>query len=436
MLVKDRNRKYIHWGITAFLVVLASIVSFVVLSNLPGFFAVISDLLRVLSPILIGVIFAYLLNPLVKLFEQVVVTRMLNKSKNPVRTKKVGRALAILFAFLIAGVILYGLFYMVLPKLYNTIARLVLSLPTNFEKARLWILDVVRDNDVLKESVEAVLDRLYLRVEKLLSEDLVSNLQAVMVGMTNFSKAVIRTLFDIIIGLVASIYMLWSKERFQANAKKLVVAAFRPKTADWFLRLGREAHRIFSGFVVGKIIDSILIGILCYIGMLILRLPYPELISAVVGTANLIPLFGPIIGAIPCALLILIDSPLQALYFVIFDIVLQQLDGNVIGPKVLGDSIGLSGFWVLFSITLFGNLFGVIGMLLGVPFFAMIYIIAQDITKAALAKKGRPQDSDAYYSLESVDQLPALEVAQSEDETPPEKAEEDTPPEEKTDTEK
>ncbi len=403
-MMRNTN-KYFKWGLTAFLVVLASIVAGVVLTNLPGFFSVVSGLFSVLAPILVGVLFAYLLNPLVKMFEQVVMSGFVEKSKKPERTKRIGRALAILFALLIAGVLLYGLFYMVLPQLYDTVASLVSSLPFYFEKAQAWILGIVKNNETLRESVEGMLQGIEKNVTSLLGDDLIKNLQTVMSSVTTVGVAVVRTVFNITLGLVASVYMLWSKERFQAHAKRLVVASFRPNAADWLLHLGREAHRIFSGFVVGKILESILIGILCYIGMLILRLPFAVLISVVVGVTNIIPMFGPIIGAVPCTLLILIVNPLQALYFVIFVIALQQLDGNVIGPKILGDSIGLSGFWVLFSITVFGNLFGVIGMLLGLPIFALVYIIVRDLVSGALKKKEKPLDADAYYDLRTVAEL-------------------------------
>ncbi|MBR2977307.1 MAG: AI-2E family transporter [Oscillospiraceae bacterium] len=406
--MKQSSNKYFHWGLTAFLVILASIVAYVVLTNLPGFFKMISDLLQVLSPILLGVLFAYLLNPLVKMFEQVVVWDMVEKSKKPERMKKIGRVLAILFALVIAGIILYGLFYMVIPHLYDTVASLVASLPFYFDKARTWILELLKNNEALQVSAQRLLDNLYNDVQRLLGDDLVANLQTLMAGMTTFGVAIVTSVFNLLIGLVASVYMLLAKENFQAHAKRLVVATFRPRNADRILYLGREANRIFSGFVIGKILDSIIIGILCYIGMLILRLPFAVLISVVIGVTNVIPMFGPIIGAVPCTLLILIVNPLQALYFVIFVIVLQQLDGNVIGPKILGDSIGLSGFWVLFSITVFGNLFGMIGMLLGVPVFALVYIIVRDLVNASLRKKAKPLNTDLYYDLEEVAELPLV----------------------------
>ena len=422
------TNKYFQWGLTAFLVILASIIAYVVLTNLPGFFGVINDFFRVLGPILVGVLFAYLLNPLVKNFEQVVMTGFVEKSKKPERTKKLGRVLGILFALLIAGVILYGLFYMVLPQLYETLASLVSSLPSYFEKARAWILDVVKDNETLRESTENLLDNLYTNVSKLLGDDLITNLQTVMSGVTSFGVAIVRTVFNILVGLVASIYMLLSKEKFQAHAKRLVVATFRQRSADWLLRLGRETHRIFSGFVVGKILDSIIIGILCYIGMLILRMPFAVLVSVVVGVTNIIPMFGPIIGAVPCTLLILIVNPLQALYFVIFVVALQQLDGNVIGPKILGDSIGLDGFWVLFSITVFGNLFGMIGMLLGLPVFALAHIVAEDVIAGSLKKKEKPLDADLYYDVKTVAEIPEV---QAETEASPEAKPEPEAPQEK-----
>ena len=202
---------------------------------------------------------------------------------------------------------------------------------------------------------------------------------------------------------------------WRRKGKKLVVAICKDKTADHIFDLGRRIHKVFSGFIIGKILDSLIIGILCYIGMLILKLPYPALVATVVGVTNVIPFFGPFIGAIPCTFLILLVNPLQALYFGVFVLALQQLDGNVIGPRILGDTIGISGFWVLVSITVAGGLFGFAGMLLGVPVFAVIYMLVDDFVVSRLKKKGRPVDTPDYYAIRKVEDLPQPQDVQSEE---------------------
>ena len=190
-----------------------------------------------------------------------------------------------------------------------------------------------------------------------------------------------------------------------AQAKKVVVALCKEQTADHIFDLGRRTHQIFSGFIIGKILDSMIIGILCYLGMLVLKLPYPALVATVVGVTNVIPFFGPFIGAIPPTFLILLVNPLKAVYFAIFVLALQQLDGNVIGPRILGDTIGISGFWVLVSITVAGGLFGFTGMLLGVPVFAVIYMLVNDFVVYKLKKKGKPVETPNYFSIQKVEDL-------------------------------
>ena len=217
--------------------------------------------------------------------------------------------------------------------------------------------------------------------------------------------AVVKSLTNFIIGLVASIYMLWSKDTFRAQTKKIMVATMRPSAADRLLALGRNAYRIFNGFIIGKLIDSAIIGVLCYIGCEILKMPFTALVATIVGVTNVIPFFGPIIGAVPSAFLILLVDPLKAFYFVIFVIVLQQLDGNVIGPKILGNTVGISGFWVLASITIAASIFGFAGMLLGVPVFALIYVLISDGVNARLRKKQHSTVTEDYRDIQTVEDL-------------------------------
>ena len=404
-----RDKPYFRWGITALVVIIISILLVVIFTDIPGFFSMLNGFGAILSPLIYGVVFAFLLNPLVKFVD----TRLApalekKKAKNPkarYSPQKLSRAAGIVFALVIAGLVVYAFFSMLLPQLYDSVAGIVNNAETYYRSIEKWVNNLLNDNPEIQNYVEMGLDEIYNFLRNWVSTSLLSDMQKLLTTLTTSVVAVVKSVANLLIGLVASVYMLWSKDVFQAQAKKLIVAVFRPSAADHLFYLGRETNKIFNGFVIGKIIDSLIIGFLCYFGMLILRLPYPVLVATVVGVTNVIPFFGPIIGAVPCAFLILLVNPLQCFYFVIFVICLQQLDGNVIGPKILGNTIGISGFWVLVSITVAAGLFGFAGMLLGVPVFAIIYMLISDSVNLLLKKKGDTTATDAYYAIERVSDL-------------------------------
>ena len=233
-------------------------------------------------------------------------------------------------------------------------------------------------------------------VQNWMKTDLMEKVNLWMTQLTVGMIQMIREVFNFIIGIIVSIYVLFSKEKFQKQTKKLIYAVFRPGQANMILQIGGKSNEIFGGFIIGKIIDSLIIGVICFIGLSILNMPYTMLVSVIVGVTNVIPFFGPYIGAIPSAILILLADPLKGLYFIIFVIALQQFDGNVLGPKILGNSTGLSSFWVVFSILIAGGLFGIPGMLFGVPAFAVIYYIVNMLVNSILKKKELPTDTECY----------------------------------------
>ena len=208
---------------------------------------------------------------------------------------------------------------------------------------------------------------------------------------------------NLTIGIVVSIYLLFSKEKFIAQSKKLIYSVFERSTANNLISDFQMINRTFIGFLGGKIVDSIIIGILCYVCISFIGTPYPLLISVIVGVTNIIPYFGPFIGAIPSALLVLMVDPMECLYFVIFIFLLQQFDGNILGPKILGDSIGVSAFWIIFSVTVFGGLLGVLGMVIGVPLFAVIYNLVNRRVRKNLKKRGYPVETDDYKFMVKMD---------------------------------
>ena len=219
------------------------------------------------------------------------------------------------------------------------------------------------------------------------------------VGVLNF----MREIMNILIGLIVSVYVLFSKEKFSKQSKKITYAIFKPSNANMILHLTIKSNEIFGGFIIGKIIDSAIIGVLCFAGLSILNMPYAMLVSVIVGVTNVIPFFGPYIGAIPSAILILLAEPKMGIYFIIFIIALQQFDGNILGPKILGNSTGLSAFWVIVSILLGGGLFGIVGMLFGVPTFAVIYYVIKLLVDNKLEKKELPTVSGCYNEESYVD---------------------------------
>ena len=268
-----------------------------------------------------------------------------------------------------------------------------------------WVTNILEDNPEIQSYVDSALGKIYDFINNWITTTFLQDVQKLLTTLTSSVVAFVKGFMNFLIGFVASIYILWSKETFQAQSKKIIVALLSPKGADHVFYLGRNIYRVFNGFVIGKIVDSAIIGVLCYIGILILKMPYPALIATVIGVTNVIPFFGPIIGLVPCAFLILLVNPLQAFYFVIFILVLQQVDGNVIGPKILGNTVGISGFWVLISITIAAGIFGFAGMLLGVPVFAVIYLIISDIVNSALRKKQKTTITDEYYDIREVSDL-------------------------------
>ena len=385
---KSKIMQHFAKGMTAFLVVAASVLFYFALLRFDSIYAVIAKIWDILLPIIYGLAFAYLMNPMVKFVEQ-----KLNKIKG---LKKFSRVIGIFAALIVVIAIIVALCNMLLPELYNSIRNLVLTIPGQIDEFLAWLNQIFNHNTTLDVTVKNAVQYGSDMLGDWIKTDLLKQTNEVLVGVTGGVVSVVGGIADILIGLIVSIYVLYSKEKFAKQSKKIIYACMKTKKANIVLHIGKKAHAIFGGFLVGKIIDSAIIGVLCFIGLTILKMPYALLVSVIVGVTNIIPFFGPFIGAIPSAVLILLTDPLKGLYFMIFILALQQLDGNVIGPKVLGESTGLSAFWVIFSILLGGGLFGFVGMIMGVPTFALFYYIVQTVVGQKLKKKKLPAETDAY----------------------------------------
>ncbi|MEG0691751.1 MAG: AI-2E family transporter [Oscillospiraceae bacterium] len=395
------EKKYLYWGITAFLVIVCSISFFVLLNKIDlvaGAFGVLS---HILMPFILGCSFAYLLNPVMDFVEKKWIIPLLKKSKNK-KLLKSSRWISITISLLFALAILTGLFIMVIPQFIESVVHIVNNLPTYFTNLEEWVLDLVKNNASLQETLTEQFENLNVMINDWAKLNLLPQINSIISGITTGVLGVLTVVKNIFIGLIISVYVLAAKERFFAQGKKLTYAIFSVKAANVVLKMTRRSDRVFGGFIIGKIIDSAIIGVICFIGMNIFNMPFPLLISVIIGVTNIIPFFGPFIGAIPSGLLILMIDPMSCLYFGIFILALQQFDGNILGPKILGDSTGLSAFWVMFAILVGGGLFGFVGMLVGVPAFAVVYSIISEVSEARLKRHELPSNTDDYYDIDYI----------------------------------
>ena len=416
---EHRDKPYVKWGLTALVVIFVSILLVVIFTDLPGFFGVLTALEMILEPLIFGVVIAFLLNPIVRFVDSRLLPLLEQKTKwKPALIRNLSRAAGIFVSVVVAVLILYAFFSMLLPQLYESVVGIVDNAETYYTSIDRWVTNILEDNPEIQSYVDSALGKIYDFINNWITTTFLQDVQKLLTTLTSSVVAFVKGFMNFLIGFVASIYILWSKETFQAQSKKIIVALLSPKGADHVFYLGRNIYRVFNGFVIGKIVDSAIIGVLCYIGILILKMPYPALIATVIGVTNVIPFFGPFIGAVPATLLILIQNPIKALWFVLFILILQQIDGNIIGPKILGNSTGLSSFWVLFAILLFGGLWGFVGMIIGVPLFAVIYDVVKKLVIHGLRRNDELEMLGTYHEAfgDPEEDIPAAPEAPAQNE--------------------
>ena len=413
--MKQRPYKsYISAGITGFCVLTLAIAFYFLLAHFSAVIAFFDILAHVLRPIFIGIIMAFLLLPIHRWAFRGLVTLLPGRSMERKNIVALLNTLSILISFCVAGILVYLLLAMLLPQLYTSIVGIVQAFPGYVEALQNWLQDFLDNNPEILEVVMPIYNSAALSLEQWLNSEILPNLESVTSTLAWLKESIIPNLTgvvssvsailisftllmkDLLIALIAAFYLLARKDVFSAQAKKILYSALPTGIADQLVLEARNAYRILNGFVTGKLLDSLIIGIIALVCCNLFDFPYPALLATVIGVTNVIPFFGPFIGAIPCAILIFLISPLKCIYFVIFILVLQQFDGNILGPKILGDSTGLASFWVLFSIILFGGLFGFAGMVLGVPVFAMFYSVANRLVRKGLQKRGLPVETCNY----------------------------------------
>ena len=384
--------KYVYLMLAGFGAISLSILFFFFLFRLETVGGYVKAAINTLMPFIIGCVMAYLIYPISQ-----GITLYLDKLTSD-RCKKFTLTVGIFLGLIIFGVAIYLLLCMLLPQLVESITSIIVGMPVMADNLSKWVTTLLKDNPQLQETANLVLESSSEQLQTWLTNTLVPKAQEL---ISTLSSSVISTfgfLFNFFIGIVVCVYVLNSADKLKRQAKMIVRAITSPKYSDKIFEITYELDQCFGGFIRGKLLDSLIIGILCFICISFMEMPYPVLISTIVGVTNIIPFFGPFIGAIPSAILILTVSPIQALYFVIFIFILQQFDGNILGPTILGQSTGIGSIWVLFSILIFGDLFGFVGMIIGVPTFAVIYYLISKYVFKKLAARDMEDVVEDYRS--------------------------------------
>ncbi|MCD7886750.1 MAG: AI-2E family transporter [Clostridiales bacterium] len=338
-------------------------------------------LMNVWAPFVVGGVIAYILKPTCNAVQDWLTGLLQKRGKS---TKLAG-GLSVAITLLLALAVIVILLVIVVPTLLDSIRSVLRLIPSSVERFSDWLLLYVGDNETLSNYITQLSDGVSTSLPEWLISTVLPNLETLVGGVSSGVASAVNILSNLFLGIIAAIYILGFRKTFARQAKKLNYSVFGKRWSEIILREFRFADRAFSGFISGRLIDSLIVGVICFIGMLILRMPYAVLVSVIVGVTNVIPFFGPYIGMIPSFLLILMVSPVKSLIFLVFILVLQQFDGNYLGPRILGNVTGLSSFWVLFAIITFGGLFGFGGVLVGVPVFAVIYDILRQLVNEGVS---------------------------------------------------
>ena len=401
---ENKNDIYFKWGLTAVAVIVIALVISLIFSKLGPIATAISTIISTVSSVLYGVVMAFLMAPVydrIGIWVGEILSSLFPKWK---KSDKYAKMIATLACLVILILVVFTLIMMIIPELVNSITNVISYAPSGAENLEAWLKDILNKNP----NLEKLIIGNYLDISERLSDIATTTvLPNVNTYIKNLSSGVLNALgvvVNIIIGLMVMMYLLNMKTTLASQAKKIVYAVAGVKIGNEIVTEARYIKNMFEKFIVGKIIDSIIIGIINYVFMAIIHMPYALLISVVVGVTNVIPFFGPFIGAIPSVILLLLISPVTALQFAVWILILQQVDGNIIGPKILGQTTGLPSFWVLFSILLFGGLFGIVGMIIAVPTWAIIYRTISRLSEHFLKKKGLEPDSKHYMDLDHIDE--------------------------------
>ena len=379
------NKKYNTIALYAVIVIAVNVLLIVAILKFSAIAKGFNALMDVLSPVIWGLIIAFLMNPIM------VNTEKLFRKKADGSRSKLVRALSVTVAALVFLGIVAGLLAIVIPELVKSVTELFNNMGDIRDKLEKWIAATFKSfPSLVKTATEKIDD--FTKDASVIFE----KMQPMFDDLVSGAWGVLSFLKDFALGFIVSIYMLCNKETLLAQIKKTIISVTKKSTCAKIMTVSSQANKVFSGFITGKIIDSIIIGLLCFIGLTLMKMPYNIMIAVIVGVTNIIPFFGPIIGAVPSVILMVIVDPKKAILLFIFILILQQFDGNILGPKILGDSTGLPGFWVLISLIICGGLFGFAGMVLAVPMFALLYSFTRSAVEGKLKKKKLPVTTEYY----------------------------------------
>ena len=394
MLRKKENEKYFKIAVTGVVILLIGMICFFLFYRIRGFGAFFQDLIGILEPFIYGFVIAYVLRPTCRWWERHL--KQLLERAHVKHAAVIASGLAITFCEILALTIVIALFMLVIPQVVTSVMSLIGVLPDQLDNANTWLHGMLEKYPTMQQSWDELYAELSSRLREWLKTDLTPMLQTIFNGLSIQVFNIVGFLKNAFLGVIVSIYLLAGRRRFLAQGRLVLFSVLKEKWAKLVEDEIIYADKMFSGFLMGKLLDSLIIGIICFVCTYLMGIKSALLVSVVVGVTNVIPFFGPYIGAIPSTLWLLIENPLHALYFLVFIIILQQIDGNIIGPKILGNSTGLSSFWVLFSILFFGGLWGFVGMIIGVPLFAVIYDIITRLVMRGLHRNQKEEMIEVY----------------------------------------
>ncbi len=416
------DKKYLYWGVTAFLVLVGAIVFFLLLSGLDSILGTVGSFLSILTPVLYGFIIAYVLAPIANFIEKPCLRRLFYTIQDKKREKflrehpgqepppktfpvrKVARVTSVVITMLFALAIVTTIIWILLPEMIATINLLIGNMSGYIDQITVWTSDMLKNYPEVEQYVLQFTNGLSSMLNNWLSTELLPSMTNVWNLITSNVMTIISVFLNLLLGFVIAIYFLNSKELFAAQFKKLTYYLFKTHAANKIISTVRDVHKSFGQFITGTLINAFIVGALYIIILSVLNMQYAILIGVIMGITCIIPFFGPFIGAIPSIFLLLLADPWQCLYFVIIMVIIQQLDGNVISPKIIGDSIGLSSFWVIFGMLVGQGIFGFAGLIIGIPLFAVLYSFVKNRVSHRLQKREMPYDSDDYREIHHIDE--------------------------------
>lgn len=397
------DKKYLHIGITAFLVILACVLSVLIIFRWDIVTGLFGWAISILMPIIYGIVIAFLLDPFVRLTRRLylrIFRKKLEKIKDkPKKIKRLDtlvRAIGIVLAILIVLGAIVGLIMLIIPQLINSLSMMFDNIQVYVNNFTDWLNGFMSSDSAIASALQSFVGEGFSELGKMWDTTIMPMIQDFAGEFASGALGFVMAFKDIILGLVIAIYLMLQKEKFIGRVKMVLYSCMKKERANKLINIGSDANKYFGNYIIGQILDSLLVGVVCFIVMSIFQFDYALLISVVVAVTNIIPFFGPFIGGIPSAFLLLLVDPIQCLMFIIWILILQQIDGNIICPLIQGNRTGISGFWVITSITVFGGIFGMVGIILAVPSCAVLLVIIRRRVARGLKRRKMEYDLSVY----------------------------------------